>query len=143
MYLRARRFASLDLDPKNLDKEADSTRQKVLEERASRAGFGEQAGAPISGVTIARNRACCQEKYIVGELFVRTNRQVVGEARVTPAALRAGGGRELESDGLREGFQVMEAEQIQAALTHDQHFAQAGFLSPSLHSRRRTSTFQD
>ena len=24
-------------------------------------------------------------------------------------------------------FQVMEAEQIQAALTHDQHFAQAGF----------------
>jgi predicted nucleic acid-binding protein len=24
-------------------------------------------------------------------------------------------------------FQVMEAEQIQAALTHDQHFAEAGF----------------
>jgi predicted nucleic acid-binding protein len=24
-------------------------------------------------------------------------------------------------------FQMMEAEQIQAALTHDQHFAQAGF----------------
>ena len=24
-------------------------------------------------------------------------------------------------------FQVMEAQQIQAALTHDQHFAQAGF----------------
>jgi len=24
-------------------------------------------------------------------------------------------------------FQVMEAEKIQAALTHDQHFAQAGF----------------
>jgi hypothetical protein len=81
--------------------------------------------------------ACCQEKYIVGKLFVRTDRQVVGGARVTPAALRAGGGRELESDGLREGFQVIEA------LTHDQYFAQAGFLSPSLHSRRRTSTFQD
>src|ERR1700687_692455 len=28
MYLRARRFASLDLDPKNLDREANSTRQR-------------------------------------------------------------------------------------------------------------------
>jgi len=26
-------------------------------------------------------------------------------------------------------FEVMEAEQIQAALTHDQHFAQAGFVT--------------
>src|SRR4029077_9828155 len=28
MYLRALRFASLDLDPKNLDREADSIRQR-------------------------------------------------------------------------------------------------------------------
>ncbi|SRR5260221_2693257 len=28
MYLRARRFASLSLDPKNLDREAGSTRQR-------------------------------------------------------------------------------------------------------------------
>jgi hypothetical protein len=29
--------------------------------------------------------ACCQEKYIVGELLVRTDWQVVGGARVTKA----------------------------------------------------------
>jgi len=35
---------------------------------------------------------CCQEKYILGELLVRTDWQVVGGTRVTPAALHTGGG---------------------------------------------------
>jgi hypothetical protein len=32
---------------------------------------------------------CCQETYIVGELVVRTDWQVIGGARVMPAALQA------------------------------------------------------
>ncbi len=69
---------------------------------------------------------CCQEKYILGELLVRTDWELVGRARVTPCNVTKGGGREPELDGLRS-FQVMEVEGIQAALTHDQDFAQAGF----------------
>src|SRR5713226_4179245 len=42
---------------------------------------------------------CCQEKYILGELLVRTDWQVVGGARVNACALQAGGGQELELDG--------------------------------------------
>jgi len=39
-------------------------------------------------------RVYCQEKYILGELLVRTDWQVVGGARVTQAAaMQAGGGQ--------------------------------------------------
>jgi hypothetical protein len=44
----------------------------------------------------------CQEKYILGELPVRTDWQVVGGARVTPCGVTKGGGQELKPDGLRE-----------------------------------------
>jgi hypothetical protein len=44
----------------------------------------------------------CQEKYILGELLVRTDREVVGGARVTPCNVTKGGGQELKPDGLRE-----------------------------------------
>jgi len=56
----------------------------------------------------------CQEKYILGELLVRTDWQVDGGARVTPAAVQAGSGQELKLDDCAS-FQVMEAEHIQAA----------------------------
>ena len=44
----------------------------------------------------------CQEKYILGELLVRTDWEVVGGARVTPYNVTKGDGQELEPDGLRE-----------------------------------------
>ena len=46
--------------------------------------------------------ACCQEEYILGELLVRTDWEVVGRARVTPCGVTKGGGQELKPDGLRE-----------------------------------------
>ena len=70
---------------------------------------------------------CCQEKYILGELLVRTDWEVVGGARVTPCGVTKGGGQELKPDGLRELSGGGSGERIQAALTHDQGFAQAGF----------------
>src|SRR6266478_3879702 len=83
MYLRARRFASLNLDPKNLDREADSTRHRFW-----RSGLHPQVASNrlerrFHELPIARNRVYCQEKYIVGELLVRTDWQVIGGARVT------------------------------------------------------------
>jgi hypothetical protein len=36
--------------------------------------------------------ACCQEKYIVGELLVRTDWQVAGGARVTLCSVATGDG---------------------------------------------------
>ncbi len=45
--------------------------------------------------------AYCQEEYILGELLVRTDWEVVGGARVTPCGVTKGGGQELKPDGLR------------------------------------------
>ncbi len=49
----------------------------------SREGRNERAGMPISMSYDSTKRACCQEKYIVGELLVRTDWEVVGGAGVT------------------------------------------------------------
>ncbi len=72
-------------------------------------------------------RACCQEKYIVGGLLVRTDWQVVGRARVTQRYKQAANKSWSLTDCT--SFQVVEAERIQAVLTHDQHLAQAEFES--------------
>src|SRR5258707_8832720 len=50
----------------------------------------------------SREWVCCQEKYILGELLVRTDWEVVGGARVTPCGITKSGGQELKPDGLRE-----------------------------------------
>ncbi len=115
--LLAWHFASLDLDLKNLGGDSDTARQflervrKVLMAEAMEAHCGQVER--LGGADFARSLrrtgwganfmsydstkwACCQEKYIVGELLVRTDWQVVGGARVTCAALQAGGIQELE-----------------------------------------------
>ena len=38
----------------------------------------------------SRNLGCCQEKYIVGELTVRTDAEVIGRARVTRLEMTGG-----------------------------------------------------
>ena len=51
--------------------------------RASRGDRDEEVGAPISWATVTRTGACCQDKYILGELFVRTDWEVIGSAEVS------------------------------------------------------------
>ncbi len=60
----------------------------------------------------------CQEKYILGELLVRTDWEVVGGAIVTPSNVTKGGGQELKPDGLRELSGDGSREDVQAALTY-------------------------
>jgi hypothetical protein len=101
--LLAWRFATLDLYPKNLDRETVTARQSL--ERVRKVPMAESMEAHraqverLGGADFARSLrrtgwganfmsydstkwACCQEKYIVGELLVRTDWQVVGGARV-------------------------------------------------------------
>src|SRR6266851_3917887 len=101
--LLAGRFASLDLYLKNLEGETDTAWQ--LLERARKVLMAESMEAHCAlietlGAGFARRLrrtgwganfmsydstewACCQEKYILGELLVRTDWEVVGGARVT------------------------------------------------------------
>ena len=101
--LLAWRFASLDLYLKNLDRCADATRQflerarKVLMAEAMEAhcaliemlgaGFARRLRRTGWGANFmsydSTEWACCQEQYILGELLVRTDWEVVGGARVT------------------------------------------------------------
>ncbi len=117
--LLAWRFATLDLYLKNLDRETVTARQIL--ERVRKVPMAESMEARcaqvqrLGGAGLARRlrrrgwganfmsydstkRACCQDKYILGELLVRTDWQVIGGARVTCAALEAGGIQEVEPD---------------------------------------------
>ena len=102
--LLAWRFASLDLYLKDLEGETDTARQflgrawKVLRAESLEAHCAQVQR--LGGAGLARRlrrrgwgtnfmsydstkRACCQDKYILGELLVRTDSEVVGGARVT------------------------------------------------------------
>jgi len=102
--LLAWRFASLALYLKDLEGETDTARQflervrKVLMaeameahcaqvERLGRAGFARELQRRGWGANFmsydSTEWACCQDKYILGELLVRTDWQVIGGARVT------------------------------------------------------------
>ena len=102
--LQAWRFASLDLYLKNLDRETVTARQilervrKVLMAESMEAHCAQIEGLRGAGFASRLRRtgwganfmsydstewACCQEKYILGELLVRTDWQVIGGARVT------------------------------------------------------------
>ena len=102
--LLAWRFASLDLHLKNLGGDSDPARQflervrKVLMADSMEAHCAQVERLGVAGFARSLRRtgwsanfmsydstkwACCQEKYIVGRLLVRTDWQVVGGARVT------------------------------------------------------------
>src|SRR5713226_10002545 len=74
---------SLDLNPNNFDTETDTTRPRLggagLGRRLRRTGWSANFMSYDSTKLV-----CCQEKYILGELLVRTDWEVVGGARVTP-----------------------------------------------------------
>src|SRR5712692_6925915 len=109
--LLAWRFASLDLYLKDLEGETDTARQflervrKVLMaeameahcaqvERLGGAGFARSLRRTSRGANFmsydSTEQAYCQEKYILGELLVRTDWQVIGGARVTVRTERDG-----------------------------------------------------
>src|SRR4029077_1743631 len=70
----------------NLDRETDTTRQ-----RFGGAGFARRlrrTGWSTSFMRYNRKKLVyCQEKYILGELLVRTDWEVVGGAGVTPCSV--------------------------------------------------------
>ena len=45
--------------------------------------------------------ACCQEKYILGELLVRTDWQVVGGARVASSSVTSGAAKKSKRPRLK------------------------------------------
>ena len=102
--LLAWRFTSLDLYLKNSDRETETARRflkrvrkvpmaESLEahcaqvESLGRAGFARRlrrTGWRANFISYDSTKwACCQDKYILGELLVRTDWQVIGGARVT------------------------------------------------------------
>ena len=91
--LLAWRFASLDLYLKNLERVRKVTMAESMEANCAQveglegAGFArrlQRTGGSANFMSYdSTKRVCCQEKYIVGELLVRTNWEVVGRTRVT------------------------------------------------------------
>ncbi len=77
---------SLELNPNNFDTETDTTRQRF-------GGVGLARGLRRTRWSVnfmsydSSKWVCCQEKYILGELLVRTDWEVVEGARVTPCSV--------------------------------------------------------
>jgi hypothetical protein len=122
MYLRARRFASLDLDPENLDTEADSTRQRFCRSGLRAQVAANRLGRQFHELRLHKMGVLSREIYS-GRVTHSNGLATCWRSESYACSVTSRRRQELELDGLPE-LSVAEAERIQATLTR---FAQEGF----------------